>query len=347
MTSGPPCASQSYAIGTALTLYELLPVSTFSIISRDSFRNVRTPLSADQDTFVSFLYFEQLGNLYFSNVTLNVSIIDVVYNGIIGTKKDYPRTLRRTLLYDCSGLFATYYDTATLTQPMSARTSPSINFVGGALSFINPSLSSTTDWSVRWAGFFRPKTTFFGNATVVVRYQSASLEGVRLWIDGLLIFDYFSSAAATSVSATFTMTSKPVPLYEIVFEYWHSEGISNLNLNFDGFEPQFCHGYDLSGHDIQPTAGNAPGGMSIPYSCCALSKGALTSQPAIIVVRPEGGDVIFLEGPLKFGPQPETSDFFCVLSSGTAILSSQSVQSLPVKSFSASGLRCILPPVYN
>jgi hypothetical protein len=78
-----------------------------------------------------------------------------------------------------------------------------------------------------------------------------------------------------------------------------------------------------------------------------LSKGALTSQPAIIVVRPEGGDVIFLEGPLKFGPQPETSDFFCVLSSGTAVLSSQSVQSLPVKSFSASGLRCILPPVYN
>jgi hypothetical protein len=155
-----------------------------------------------QDTFASFLYFPQFGNDYFSSITMNTSIF-VVYNGIIGTAKDYPGTLRRTLLYHCSGLFATYYDSASLTQPVSASVSDSVRFVGGTLSFINPSLSSTTDWSVRWAGFFRTNTSYYGNATASVRFQSATFEGVRLWIDGLLMFDFFSAAVATTVDATF------------------------------------------------------------------------------------------------------------------------------------------------
>jgi hypothetical protein len=321
--------------------------SSFVIVSRDSFKNVRSPLSTQQDTFTSFLYFPQLGNDYFSSITLQNSSVHVAYNGIIGTPKDYPGALRRTVLYNCSGLFATYYDSASLTQPVSARVSESVRFIGGALSFINPSLSSNTDWSVRWAGFFRTNHSYVGNASASVRFQSASLEGVRLWIDGILMFDFFAAALATTVFATFSVKLKPDPLFEIVFEFRHSEGASNLNFDMNGFEYQFCHGYDLSGHNVQPNAGKAPGGMAIAFACCALSKGDLIATPAAIKMRPEGGDVILLSGPLKFGPRPETDDFLCVISSGNALLSSLSVQSRPVKAPTASGLKCILPPVYN
>jgi len=155
VTSGSPCASKSYAFGSSLTVYEMTPVSTFLIVSRDSFDNVRTPLSPDQDRFASFLYFPEFGNGYYSNITLGVSNLNAIYNGTIGTPKVYVGTLRRTVLYHCSGLFATYYDTSSLTQPVSARISDSIWYVGGDESLIHSSLSSSADWSVRWSGFFR------------------------------------------------------------------------------------------------------------------------------------------------------------------------------------------------
>jgi hypothetical protein len=186
------------------------------------------------------------------------------------------------LKFEAFGLSATYFDSANFTQPVSAGVTNAFRPVGISLSTIHPSLSSSMDWSVRWAGFLRGSPGFKGNLTSLVQLQSVFAEGARLWVDGLLIFDVVSAASGTFLSKTFSVVLKQDLLYEIILEYWHSNG--PFNLSFSIFEPESYNSQDLAFEMWSAVCRNHSDGtvFLFPHQSVAVFDQAVVWQPSTI-----------------------------------------------------------------
>jgi hypothetical protein len=150
----------------------------------------------------------------------------------------------KLLSFDTAGLVATYYDSINFTQPVSAQVDRAVRYSGNSSSLIHNSLTSPADWSVRWSGFFRGGVSFSGNASALLQLQSSDLEGVRLWVHGALIFDYAKADYGTAVSRDFALPLYGNPVYEVILEYWHSQGPFNLTFSlsdpFRSFTDEFA-----------------------------------------------------------------------------------------------------------
>jgi hypothetical protein len=128
---------------------------------------------------------------------------------------------------------------------------------------IHPSLSSSVDWSVRWAGFVRGRLGLKGNFTALVQLQSVSTEGARVWFDGSLILDVSSVASGSVISTHFYIAQKEDPLYEIILEFWHSSG--SYNFSFSIFDPESFINEDLSFETWTPVCQNYSDGANVQY----------------------------------------------------------------------------------
>jgi len=114
------------------------------------------------------------------------------------------------------GLKAVYYNNATLTEPgVLTRTDTTINndfvYVSPAPGFVN-----LENYSVRWTGQVQPlyseTYTFYVNTD----------DGVRLWVNGVLLIDNWVNQGATEKSGSITLTGGQK--YDIVMEYFQGTG---------------------------------------------------------------------------------------------------------------------------
>ena len=112
-----------------------------------------------------------------------------------------------------SGLLGVYYDDMNLLEPRAARTE-AVDFDWG---FNSPAPGVDADtFSVRWSGQLVPRYT--GTYTL----YTVTDDGVRLWVDGLLMIDNWTDHAPTEDSRS--MFLEAGRRYQIVMETYENTG---------------------------------------------------------------------------------------------------------------------------
>lgn len=112
------------------------------------------------------------------------------------------------------GLSGTYYDNIDFTTPRLTRTDATVNFDWGSGS-PDPSVGADT-FSVRWAGQVQAP------ATETVTFYTTTDDGVRLWVNGVLIIDRWVDQGPTEVSGTIALQAGQ--RYDLRMDYYENGG---------------------------------------------------------------------------------------------------------------------------
>jgi hypothetical protein len=108
-----------------------------------------------------------------------------------------------------TGLTGQYFDNINFTSTSMTRTDATVNFNWG-LGSPAPSIDADT-YSVRWTGQVRPQ--YSQTYTLHVTGD----DGVRLWVNGVLLIDKWLNQPATEYSASIALTAGAK--YDIKLEY--------------------------------------------------------------------------------------------------------------------------------
>jgi YVTN family beta-propeller protein len=112
------------------------------------------------------------------------------------------------------GLTAQYFSNPTLSGSATLTRSEPVNFDWGTAA---PAASLPADnFSVRWTGHVSPSAD--GNYT----FQTTSDDGVRLWVDGVLVVDNWTTHAPTTNSSP-AIALKAGFFYDIKLEYFEAQ----------------------------------------------------------------------------------------------------------------------------
>lgn len=122
------------------------------------------------------------------------------------------------------GLLGEYFSTISMTNLTLTRIDPQVNFQWGTGA---PDPSMAVDYfSVCWTGFLTPEQS--GDYTLYV----TSDDGIRLWVDGVMLVDEWRGQAPTEYSAAVTLTAgNPHP---IRLDYYENTGGATIVLEWDG-----------------------------------------------------------------------------------------------------------------
>jgi len=128
------------------------------------------------------------------------------------------------------GLLAVCYDGIGFNRLLGSRVDEQLDFGAGAASAW-PDGVPATNFSTRWAGWLKPQ------ATGPHDFQTCSDDGVRLWIDGKLLIDNWTSHAPTFDPPTGSATPARLTLtagarYELRLEFFQGGGPSTLQLRW-------------------------------------------------------------------------------------------------------------------
>jgi hypothetical protein len=128
------------------------------------------------------------------------------------------------------GLFATYYATENLSQPVSSASVSVLDFSREHGLQPPGSLPSSRPFSVRWSGFFRPY-----NAQLYTVYAGVSSadDRIRVWIDSSLVVDMWWNLSGTEGSGTVNLAGGII-LSNVVVEYKQSVGAMGASLRWYG-----------------------------------------------------------------------------------------------------------------
>ena len=126
------------------------------------------------------------------------------------------------------GLFATYYMSENLSQPVSAASVPVLDFSSEDGLHPPGSLPANHPFSVRWSGFFRP---YHAQLYTVYAGVSSADDRIRVWIDSSLVVDMWLKLSGKDVSATVKIAGGTV-LSNVVVEYKHSTGAMGASLRW-------------------------------------------------------------------------------------------------------------------
>ncbi len=123
------------------------------------------------------------------------------------------------------GLVGNYFNNRTLTgSPAGTRIDNSVNFDWGS-GATGVAGVATNNFSVRWTGFLRAPTT--GN----YQFQTASDDGVRLWVNNLLVINNWTDhAVATNTSANVSLVAGQS--YPVTLEFYENGGLAVMKLNW-------------------------------------------------------------------------------------------------------------------
>jgi hypothetical protein len=124
--------------------------------------------------------------------------------------------------YTAGGLRGTYFDNPDFTGPRVTRVDPTINFNWGS-GAPDPSIAADT-FSVRWTGEIRPQ---FGETYT---FFTTSDDGVRLWVDGVLVVDNWTIHASIEDSGTIALAAGQ--WYSIVMELYENTGVAVAQLDW-------------------------------------------------------------------------------------------------------------------
>ncbi len=124
--------------------------------------------------------------------------------------------------YGGEGLAGTYYNNINFTGGTASETAPTINFNWGAG---QPHVNIAGDtFSARWTG----KIQAIESGTYT--FRTTSDDGVRLWVNNVLLVDKWIDQSATSWSNTINLTAGQ--LYDIRVEYFENTGDALVRLEW-------------------------------------------------------------------------------------------------------------------
>jgi hypothetical protein len=123
-----------------------------------------------------------------------------------------------------TGLSGSYYNNATLSgSPVLQRVEAvDFNWSSGAPA---PSLPSS-QFSVRWSG--KVEAVNSGN----YQFQTASNDGVRLWINGVLVIDAWTNTTTTRISNSANIAMTANTQHTITMEYYENTGSAVARLRW-------------------------------------------------------------------------------------------------------------------
>jgi len=123
-----------------------------------------------------------------------------------------------------TGLNGNYYNNTTLTAPVALnRLDPAMNFAFENGSTPGPGLGST-NYSTRWTGKIQPQFT----ETYTIYTKSD--DGIRLWINGVMLIDNFTDHGIFENSANFAFIAGQK--YDIKIEYYNRNGAGTMFLKW-------------------------------------------------------------------------------------------------------------------
>jgi PA14 domain-containing protein/galactose oxidase-like protein/K319-like protein len=157
-------------------------------------------------------------------------------DGAIAVSDDVTIAVNPAPVATGTGLTGRYYndpaDGTKFTTLVRTRIDPTVNFDWGTGSPV-PGVVKAEDFSVRWTGQIRAAVT--GDYT----FSTVSDDGVRLWVNGRLLINNWTSHATT------TDTSAPIALvagvkYSVVMEYYERTGgaVASLRWAYPGQDTQ-------------------------------------------------------------------------------------------------------------
>ncbi|MEO0900374.1 MAG: PQQ-dependent sugar dehydrogenase [Bacteroidota bacterium] len=121
-----------------------------------------------------------------------------------------------------TGLFGRYYDNPDLTDSVYAQIDPEIDFFWSNQKPVNQMEYST--YSIMWKGELEPP--FSGNYAL----DFTADDGIRVWIDGVLVIDEWNDHAATTFSANVNLTAwQRVP---IQIEYYQNQVYAQVEMEW-------------------------------------------------------------------------------------------------------------------
>lgn len=126
-----------------------------------------------------------------------------------------------------TGLIGVYYYDKFLTNYSSERLDPTVNFNWGTGS---PTTRIGVDnFSVRWTGKVVPPTTG------TYQFQTVSTDGVRLWVNGVLLINNWTNHTSTTDTSTTSLRLNGGQKYDIKLEYYEASGGATMKLFWMNF----------------------------------------------------------------------------------------------------------------
>jgi len=119
-----------------------------------------------------------------------------------------------------TGLAATYFSSNNLTNPVVSRLDPSMNFYIENGASPAQGIAANTNYSVRWTGKIQAK---FTEPYTIYTFSD---DGVRMWINGQLLIDNWTTHGGTENSTTVSMVAGQQ--YDIKIEYYNNYNYQNV-----------------------------------------------------------------------------------------------------------------------
>lgn len=130
-----------------------------------------------------------------------------------------------TISLSGNGLKAVYYNNKDFTGTMLSRTDGTINFSWGAGS---PGVSIAGDtFSARWTGYVVPRYS------QTYTFYTRTDDGVRLWINGVLIINRWVDQSSTERSGSITLSAGKK--YSVRMEYYENTGDAVAQLRWGSY----------------------------------------------------------------------------------------------------------------
>lgn len=194
-----------------------------------------------------------------------------------------------------AGWQATYFNNANLTGNRIVRADSAINFFwqsGAPVSGID-----ADTFSVRWRG------NLTAPATGTYTLSTTTDDGVRLWVDGVLVIDKWLDQSSAQHNATVNLTAgSAVP---VVMEFYENTYDATARLEWSS---------SAMGRQVIPeTAVSAPSDASLPgpFAAAAIgagSRGSVSESEGTWTLDSTGGDVWSSADVFEFASQPLTGD---------------------------------------
>jgi hypothetical protein len=131
-------------------------------------------------------------------------------------------TATPTPSYICAGLSGDYYDNINFTSLALTRIDGTLNFDWGSGS-PGPAVGADT-FSVRWTGYVVPQYS------ETHRFYTQSDDGVRLWVNGVLVVSNWTDHASTENSGTIALTAGVA--YPVQMDFYENGGLAVAALSW-------------------------------------------------------------------------------------------------------------------
>ena len=122
-----------------------------------------------------------------------------------------------------TGFEAEYFPAKDLTGASVKRIDPTIDFSWPGSTSPAPAIPGD-NFSVRWRGQVQPRTTD------PVTFYTQSIDGVRLWVNGVLLIDNWTDHASVENSGTIALTAGQK--VDVVMEYYNAVGSALAKLSW-------------------------------------------------------------------------------------------------------------------